>query len=631
MQVKGTSHSPSGDAKASTTPPPQHSTTTTPTLDPQFSHEDPLCVNCLPVIHRGGSLDHEPPQRDEFDALAESYFNKLSVRAQRIAQLPAMQLLKDVPNSAAAMTSAQALVDLDRWTHSIHTASKVRDLNSFVASKLSAHELEVLEAAALLHDIGHRRGSHALDRVFAAHPGAPKISAWGWHSEFHEYHGARIVATQKAFIRELGDLHGDVVAVLCHRDNRIENGQRDSFERDFGAYKPTLSPQKIRLLGEIIEEVLDRDSCLELDYLRGGLTGGYVKLVNDLVKKFEGAITIYKGQLFVRIDRTGTPESKPGWISERDFSDYIACRQLFREVVAATPGSCNVDVMLRQSIFEQLELKGYSLKTAGRAGYEFLRNMVLRGEYEEILGQKVADMLQRAPHDQSLLSVEDVSAPLVTLTKADFKSPGKLKLVESEKALEVSGLARTDMTEFEYDLRRYLLSQKIQGDLFVVQTTDFEKMLQYRAIFADGGMDSDYWRFGCYSSSKAVKVVIAARAIDNDGHSVNLGGLQEIVERFCRSQAYLHEDALSRYDRHVFIRPVIPQEAIGVVKKSLHGKTGVVEPATLTQFEKQLVLDSLTSPFDFFTPEMRLRMKAQRLEWEERGEHGLKPSSIAPQ
>ncbi len=621
--AKETFNSPSGDAKASTISAPLH---THPVNSQDWSREI-KCISCDTLINRRDSAHHVAPDRSGFDALAELFTKKLSPVAQKLADLPIVRLLDDIPNCAAAWTRPYALADHDRGTHSLHTAAKVHDLNPHVKGKLTPKELQVLECAALLHDIGHRRGSHALDRVLAAHPGAPNIKDWGWDTEFHEYHGARIVAKNEDIRKVLGSLHADVLAVLCRVDNRVERGQVAAFEKDFGIVRPSLPKDRINLLSELVEKILDRNSCLELDYTRGGLAGGYVKLMHELVQKFENALTIHKGKLTVRIDNSPHAESRDGWISERDFHDYISCRQLFREIVATTPGSCNVDVHLRKAVWAGLKADSAAASQTDSVNFGHLRNKVIKGDYKSMFGQDFLKMIEQAPHDPELLSVEDISAPLVTMTKDDFADTSKLCTVDAAKAEEACGEPRTDMTEFEHELLCHLRKNGVKADVWVVLTNDFEKILNYNALLP-GSETAVLTRFAVHSSYKAVKVVVAARAIDSDGKPVNLGRAQEIAERFCRGRSYLKKDALATYDRHVFVRPVIPQSTIQRVREELLPL--MEKPSThISEFESLLLLNSSSSALEFFTPEVQERLKQPRLAWERMNKHELKPSVLA--
>ena len=594
------------------------------------------CVSCEGFIKRHNGDHPAAPHREEFDALMSTCFSRLSPRAQELAQLKVIQMLKEVPNSAAAMTRFLSHVDLSRYDHSIHAAAKVRDLSSDVASNLSNEELSVLEMAALLHDLGHRLGSHALDRVFAAHPAAPDIQAYGWGREFHEFHTAKMVATYPELIAALGPLHANVLAVLCHSDNRRncknENGEgsaklSESFEKDFGKFEPTLSEARLALLAELVDKVLDRNSCLELDYMRGGLAGGYVKQVHELISKFENALEIRDGTLRVRVYK-GAPseEHRASWISESDLNDYLSCRQFFREIIAANAASCHVDVSLFQACARQPN-NGFSTTRIDVATYENFRNHILHGRYEEAFGRDALQQLTVATQDDSLLAVDDVDAPLVTITKEDFSDLTKLTHVSREQALNISGAARSDMTIFEHELLTYMRERKSTAELLVVITNDFEKDLHYNTSESDGTYGKRTFLV-VQSSYKAIKVIVAARAIDEEGRPIKLGYAQKLVEQFCRDRAYLKKGCLDSYDRHVFARSVLPEKAIEELRRSIESQLESSDnDVHISKIQAQLVLAAPNLAFNLFTPEIQERMRDPKLKWELMGKHGLKESA----
>ncbi len=635
------------------------------------------CISCVGLIGRHSDEHPAGPQRERYAQEMDAHFEKLSPRAQKIASLACMEKLADVPNSAAAFTRFFAQADVDRLTHSKHAASKVHSLGPGIRDALTEREFEVLECVALLHDLGHRLGSHALDRAFAAHPGAPEIHRFGWGSEFHEFHTAVIIARDKNLKEALGEIHGDVMSVLTMCDTRPrtperpERGSIPSFVEHFGVFSSNIPQERLKLLLHLVEDVLDRNSCLELDFIRGGFAGGYVNQAADLVRSFEDALVVIGNELYVRVNTGQLPERTPGWISEVELHDYISYRQLFREVVAASPASCNVDVLLREAIREGLRRKAESVPGpwSDHESYEFLRQAFFRGRYEEVLDRDVLQILQRAPHDPSLLAIDDIIAPLVTMTKADFLTshldklsphqkkegePGGEKDRAKEKAFEVCGARRTDMTVFEYELRQYLMKHgygsPFKGsqptgnkiDISVVITSDIEKLLQYKTIDPNG-QTSVLDVCAIRSSLESVKVVVAARAIDSEGQPVNLRDLQRLVQLFCRDREegvkskasttrYLKHGCLEHYDRHFFSKAFIPQEVITKIRAEMAEKARRAREdgeATLHVSAFQVGLEMLTSAVPLFSREVQERMKqSPSLKWERMNKHGLRPSDL---
>lgn len=635
------------------------------------------CISCVGLIGRHSDEFPALPRRETFAKEMGDHFEKLSPRAALIATLPCMQQLASVPNSAAAFTRFFAQADVDRLSHSKHAAAKVHSLNSDIRNELTEREFEVLECVALLHDLGHRLGSHALDRIFAAHPGAPEIHKFGWGTEFHEFHTAVIIARDKKLKEALGDIHGDVLSVLTLCDTRPRTAERTegdklpSFTEHFGVFSSTIPPERLKLLLHLVEDVLDRNSCLELDLTRGGFAGGYVKQAADLVRRFESALVVFNNELHVRVNTGDLPEGTAGWISEVELHDYISYRQLFREVVAASPASCNVDVFLREAISEGLRREAESRPRpwSDHESYEFLRRAFLQGRYEEVLDEAVLNVLQKAPHDPTQKAIDDLMAPLVTMTKSDFHtnhldklSPHQKKDGElggdrdkaAEKSFEVCGVRRTDMTVFEYELRQYLMKfgygSPFKGtqptghkvDISVIVTTDIEKHLRYKTL-EPSGRTSIMDVCAIRSSPESVKVVVAARAVDSKGSPVPLAELQRLVQQFCREREegtkpktsatrYLKHGCLNHYDRHFFSRAFIPQEIISKIRAEMAEKARrAVEDGeqTLHVSTFQVGLEMMTSATQLFSKEVQERMKkAPGLWWERENKHGLRASDV---
>lgn len=586
-------------------------------------------ISCILAITRHTGEHPAAPIRDQFQADMDQQFSKLSPRAQKIADLPVMRLLRGVPNSAAAMTRFYAHADVDRECHSKHTAAKAHDLNFDVRGQLSKHEFQVLECAALLHDLGHRLGSHALDRVLAAHPTAPKIDSFGWDHEFHEFHTALLVAKDSELRATLGPLYADVLAVLTHCDNRPERGELASFSEHFGAFSPTLSRDRVALLAEIVEKVLDRNSCIELDFTRSGFAGGYIQQAKELVRKFEAALAIHDGELRVRVNTGQLPTGTPGWISLRDLEDYVACRQLYRETIAASPASCNVDSFLGEVVLSGLR-REFGEDPSHPNSYEFLRSSFLQGKYDQLLTRDELQILRNAPHDKELLSVEDVIAPLATMTEDDFNDLSKFNPVSKAQAAYVCGVGRRDMSAFEFDLRVFMRKQGVEANLSVVITNDFEKVISYKIIQPDGAL-RNHLCFATRSASEVRKVVIAAQAIDQEGKPVHLGHVQQLVKKFCDQQPYLQSGCLNRYDRHVFARPFLPEHVIDGVRSATRedaekAQESGEEEVRMSKLRAGIV--SFRSAYDLFSPEIRQQMKDPKLKWELMGRHGLRESDV---
>jgi hypothetical protein len=167
--------------------------------------------------------------RQQYDAWIASLIPTLSDVAQRLILTDFLRLLQQVPNSTTTFSRVLAHVDVTRWDHCIHAASRVRVLNAEGRMGLTPYETTVLELVMLLHD-SHRKGSHALDRVYASMPGAPKnFNKWWAKDDYHEYHGAKSVATEPLLREALGKYRADVLAILAYDDRRKKAVQRADY------------------------------------------------------------------------------------------------------------------------------------------------------------------------------------------------------------------------------------------------------------------------------------------------------------------------------------------------------------------------------------------------------------------
>ena len=191
---------------------------------------------------------------------------KLSSEGKALVATELFQHLREVPHSTVAHSRLFNHVDLTRFDHCIHAAHSVHALNEGGRLGLTPYETEVLELVLLLHD-PHRLGSHALDRVFASMPGAPKnFNSWWPANDFHEYHGAVAAAKDPQVRRILGKYYNDVMAILTRDDLR----PLSSRNADYGVLSSKLSDARLASLKRL-EDELDRCSYLKLDYLRSGL------------------------------------------------------------------------------------------------------------------------------------------------------------------------------------------------------------------------------------------------------------------------------------------------------------------------------------------------------------------------
>jgi hypothetical protein len=518
----------------------------------------------------------------------ESLPQHLSKTGQRIIDSWwSFDLLGEVYNCGAAHTKLFGPdVDHTRRDHCIHAAYVARQVAERALINLSEHEKTVLELVMLLHD-PHRLGSHALDRVIASIPGAPHIEAWGWGEDFHEYHGAQEVYRDPNLKKILGVYWADVLAVLSYLDIRpLDDPGR---VKDFGptppvvpqGHPPLLPKERINLLYKLKDEI-DRMSYLELDFKRSGfepsLISGLMQCIEDYQEHFVTAgnhLAILLPQRKLETPRSAH-ESYP-------FDPWIGARQLHRENIATHPTACLVDAVLRESLAATVQnhFKG-AMNTAGC--YKFVRNIALKGEYNKLFGTSVLELLTAPRAGQATLGLEDLYAPLATLTADDLaESTGRHLLgskVSTSQSAQLCGFPRADMTRLEYDLRAHLRSKGLDHRVFVILSNDFEKILKFTVVEgpehlkkeqflnslaqhedASSTKPLDVVRFAVRTSSKSQKLILAMKALDDSGNCRNLAPIQEEMQAFFTSRGLLKDTTALKehYNPRAFCEPLNPE------------------------------------------------------------------------
>jgi hypothetical protein len=190
--------------------------------------------------------------------------------------------------------------------------------------------------------------------------------------------------------------------------------------------------------------------------------------------------------------------------------------------------------------------------------YEFVRDAALRGEYHKIYSEDALAMLQAAESGIGL-TVEDVYAPLVTMTLADVsEGVGRAAIdhcVPPGLAQSICGVPRKDMTRFEAGIREQLLTAGLDGNVHVLMSNDFRKTLRY-SVSHDGEEPVEEVVYtDCQPSM--IKVIVAARAIDKDGASLDLSATKRVVHDYLKRSKYLKsDDVLASLNPRVFCEPI---------------------------------------------------------------------------
>ena len=581
-----------------------------PAFDKLVAPSDFDSLVCISGAHLRDLLrDKEQPHGvDPVNTPHKEWINSLpqhlsKTTQQIIASWWSFRLLDGVYNCGAAHTKLFGPeVDHTRKEHCIHAAFVARQLKERSHIHLSEYEWEVLECVMALHD-PHRFGSHEVDRLLAATPGAPPIKKWGWDHDFHEYHGAQEVYRDRDIRQILGQAFPDVLAVLSYRDNRDPNDPGRI--KDFGPTPPILpeghreplTRDRIHLL-YLLKDVVDRMSYLELDFRRSGFEPSLIQGLLACIQHYqENLITVGSSLASVLPDKRKLPQL------EGPFDPWIAARQFHREHVATHPTACLVGKVLQAALLEPAMRTMFKGEMESEGYYRYLRNLLLEGSYNRLFGTSVLEVLL-APRSQNSLGVEDLYAPLVTLTRDDLcdgSGPKPLhEIVDTTKSREVCGAPRADMTRLEYDLRRFLKSRGLDSDIHVILSNDFEKDFSFTCVEqpVNVGRDEfitelrndpdvssrslfDIVRFGTRSSPKTEKLIVAIRALNESGACRNLQPIQQAANEFFRRSKILKDPATleASYNHRAFCDPLNPQ----VFRPEVQERMANFQPAWVTR------------------------------------------------
>lgn len=484
---------------------------------------------------------------------------KLSDRALALSDLPEMKRLDKAFNTASAHTGIFNHVDVSRYEHSIHAAAQVHDLKL----TLPDYEKQVLELALLFHDIGHVPGSHAMDRVFATLPGSPPIGKWGYGKEdFHEVHGARLVcqgpSTER--IREVcGDkLFGDVMAVLVNDDKRSYD-EKVSY---YGSYSPSLPQRTIDSL-YALKDVLDRTSYLVLDHISAGYREDVVKAAREKVQRYlDSLLLTTDGEVCTKLSPQGGMELGR---TNDPYEEIIGLRKNHFDEIPGHPSNGLVTLLLQQAVWREIEKWGLSPEQfRSTEVYERIRDLLVSGEYEKVLGEDTCRWLFDRNH-----CVADQVAPLATLRKGDLTERGMTHLEKARGGRNddnslpiklVSGLSGApiyDTTRLELLINNELQSRGIKTPIHLIVAHQLDKDFEYQIA---NGETTEPRVYKSNSSHDSGHVVISACSIDDHGQPVDLAKVQEHVERFLVQAKFVDGSSVfrERYNPKVFVEPFTP-------------------------------------------------------------------------
>jgi hypothetical protein len=485
--------------------------------------------------------------RQAYQAWIATLAESLSPEGKALVGTPFFQHLRDVPHSTVAHSRLFSHVDLTRFDHCIHAAHSVHALNQGARLGLSPYETKVLELVLLLHD-PHRLGSHALDRVFASMPGAPKnFSSWWPANDFHEYHGAVAAAKDPEVRTTLGKYYGDVMAILT-RDDRRALTKRVT---DYGHLKSKLSDARLASLKRL-EDELDRCSYLKLDYLRSGFDPSLIARAISDVERHEQTLSARGDGIQLNISEQS---------GDRPYDDVARRRSFYRAELATLPVGCLVEqVIFHNGVWDRAKDEYPASYLSSQRFYEDIRDKALTGRYEEIFSQDALTLLDAA-HNGNGLCIEDVYAPLVTLTLADITEYGGMcKLggyIPPGLAQEYCGVPRRDMTLFESWIRGALQKAGLNTNVHVLTSNDFGKTFEYEVSRQGKAPVRETSETLCHKS--LIKVIVAARAIDSDGQTVDLSKVKRVVCDYLSGSGILVDPRIvDNLNPRVFCDPVTP-------------------------------------------------------------------------
>jgi hypothetical protein len=244
--------------------------------------------------------------------------------------------------------------------------------------------------------------------------------------------------------------------------------------------------------------------------------------------------------------------------------------------------------------------------------YRFVRNIALKGEYRKLFGTSVLELLTAPRSTATTLGLEDLYAPLVTVTAEDLSESNGRRAINTKVNTTLSskacGFPRTDMTQLEYDLRSHLTAKGLNSQVFVILSNDFEKILNFKVVEGAGHAEKqeflnsverngdaprqetlDVVRFAVRTSAKSQKLILAMKALDESGDCMNLGPVQSEIREFFRSRALLKDPMAleTSYNHRAFCEPLVPQ----IFRADVQKRMAEFQPAWVSRGGCGLKLD----------------------------------------
>jgi hypothetical protein len=427
---------------------------------------------------------------------------------------------------------------------------------------LTPYKAKILELVLLLHDT-HRLGSHALDRVFASMPGAPSnFNSWWPANDFHEYHGAIAIARDPEVRKILGKYYDDVMTILTSEDLRPAAAQ----DADYGPLHPKLNTAEVASLKKLKSE-LDRGSYIKLDFLRSGFDVSIITEAIQGVERHEQTLTARDFGIQLNISEH---------LGESPYSEVAHFRSFYRAELATLAVGCLAEqVIFHKGVWDRAKATHSVDYLSSPKFYRDIRDKSLQGRYDEIFSEEALSLLEAAQTGRGMC-VEDVYAPLLTLTLADISESGGWKhfgdYVPSGVAQSFCGIPRQDMTLLEVWFRRALLNARLDTNIHLLTSNDFGKTFEYDVC--RHGQDPVREKAQTHCDKSLIKLIVAARAIDTHGKPVDLSAMKRtLCEFLVNTEIVVSPEVLDNFNPRVFCELGTPAVFSQAVRSKVAGFT----------------------------------------------------------
>jgi hypothetical protein len=154
---------------------------------------------------------------------------------------------------------------------------------------------------------------------------------------------------------------------------------------------------------------------MKLDYLRSGFSPALIRRAISDVERHERTMTAHGSGMQLNITEDA---------GQRPYDDVAKWRSFYRTELATLPLGCLAEqVIFHKGVWDRAKAEYPREYLFSEAFYEEIRDKALTGRYDEIFSVDARNLLEAARSGNGLC-IEDVYAPLVTLTLADITDYG---------------------------------------------------------------------------------------------------------------------------------------------------------------------------------------------------------------